>query len=525
MRRSRQVYWKRGLALTAAMAFVALMGTAPAAHAATPDCSGFTVNQTVSSSGNPADDADPWDSGWKVQVQGSMPGTSCQIALPITDSNGQPVNWTSGVYPFESGAGQMVVEGGVATFTIDEAYAVTHPAPYDVSGWIAFGVTRTKQERTEGTDLSINLPGVSKPIELVYGDCPNCHAMPEYSHKWSNIDVATKRVTSEIRVGTKEFQANPTQDNWVVKDTFGTPQTCVSAELRYYTQATGDDPHWIRSVTCDEAMNGTALGDIDPSRTYGLLVVSTAHNPGNQTDTGTIMANNKLVKTVTAEAVWNDGGADGSGGDVVYPTATPRQEPYNEEVKVPVTKTVHNTVLVQVDEYLPYNKKGAWLNGKKFKANTPLSPTQLKNRMSLDDDNKLTYREDGPNSSYGANGSLWPTSNVKFITVSSDEIERYGSWSAVVKAKTGWTPTGNQTSTMAGQSVVKGWVLGEGANKDHPWGTGRNVAQTDLDVAQPRPSVTTTFETRTVTKSRTVTDWVCPNGTKVPSETTACPAS
>lgn len=292
--------------------------SSPAAtSSATQACTGFTSqNVTVT---------DPWDTRIQIQVRGTMPDTSCVIALPRDARGSTGLDWAEGVWVFPSGAGEMRVADGRAEFVIYPEYAATHIAPFSVSGELAVGVERHLESRIAGDDVAIELPGVSVPIVLAYAECPECGAMPRESVKWATADINSGLVWSEVRLGADLIAAHPTVRVWTLSDRLTSPQQCRQAGLRIMREATGSQDEIVQAISCDDLT--VTIENPEPDATYGLVLETHAlKQDGPASDVGMIQGDGRVLEVFEVSAAWSDGGADGS-GTTPSPTPAPTPDP------------------------------------------------------------------------------------------------------------------------------------------------------------------------------------------------------
>lgn len=108
----------------------------------------------------------------------------------------------------------------------------------------------------------------------------------------------------------------------------------------------------------------------------------------------------------------------------------------------------------------------------------PRTAAQARIVASLDDDRRLTYREDR---------ALWGASTWQFVTVrvpvNATNAQVMGAVNAATSAKVGdVATTRGVTSARVGRPTTIAWELATGARPTTAaaWGTGRDLAQTFL---------------------------------------------
>lgn len=104
---------------------------------------------------------------------------------------------------------------------------------------------------------------------------------------------------------------------------------------------------------------------------------------------------------------------------------------------------------------------------------TARTSAQARALAALDDDRRLTWREDRP---------FWGSSRFQFVTV---RVLANATAATVIKAVNAQTTAaiGDVTTTerlakaTRGRSYVVAWELGTGASARHPWGPRHDIAQ------------------------------------------------
>lgn len=170
-----------------------------------------------------------------------------------------------------------------------------------------------------------------------------------------------------------------------------------------------------------------------------------------------------------------------SGGGTFVPTREVVTRPVYTTRDVYAAKAVVGSVKVQLDRYAATNRAGTnWVGGKAVYTKAgPLTAAQRAALVALDDDNQLSYREDG---------ALWTASTHKTITVTSSDVAKYGSFSAAIAGIGGWgAPVANLSVAAPRTSYLKAWVLAPKASVAAPWGADRTLAQHDYDAAGQTP--------------------------------------
>ncbi|MDO5696809.1 MAG: hypothetical protein Q4G51_02425 [Dermatophilus congolensis] len=512
---------------SAGMALGGVTGISTAAQAApvvaavvAPSC----LEVTPTSMSGKVDDVEGFP---RVSFVGALangtPEGSC-VKIPVhVDLDPLALGAYSAKDPDGNTVGTMIVERKVITFLFDHSYTGDR-TNITFNGAVTFGVTT--HYGAEGMPYSFDwlLPGdTSTPVTFgVAGRLPAGTANAS-SGKFARITPNEQQVVSGVTLGTELSRTIPAGSKVVISDELGDGQKCNNGTLS--NQLTGAKT----SVTCEnDRFISAEIPDFVPGMSFRLQVYAdiTDRSLVEYEDTGKIHAAGEELKSWTKAAKWASGtaGVTGelpTGGDStdstpsgepstppvvppppgpvvvpapVAPVPTPREtvsvpapkpapapapapepapapapEPVPAPKPVPVKesiprptvkpspasrpKTVSRTF--QVDRYTPRTHAAARVVGR------------------LDDDRRLTYREDKP---------LWGMSKWEIVTIQVPADATTAQVMQALNKATGKVGDVRTTSRLGsikrGQSVTMAWELGRGATASAPWGPRGKVAQT-----------------------------------------------
>lgn len=444
-------------------------------------------------------------------------------SYPALDSDGEKV-------------GTMVIEAGGITFLFDHEFTSKH-TNVTFFGEATVGVKTHYGATYSGYTLKWDMPGkASTPVTIEVPSCPSCSQKDRiWGGKFAVITQDQKNVVSGVTLGNVESAALTGENITVVlSDTLHAGQKCshgylvdmyapqnqtlincrddsyieatinnltpgASYRLQVYAEITDDKQpsfkdtgritvngalksEWIREAKWASALAGGAgvvpVTDNGSEKDHVIVPVpdpttpAPAPGPGpvvpapvapvpTPRETVSVPAPKPEPVPASAPAPAPELAPAPQPAPAPAPAPAPKPVPVKESIPRPTVKpspasrpkTVSRTF--QVDRYTPRTHAAARVVGR------------------LDDDRRLTYREDKP---------LWGMSKWEIVTIQVPADATTAQVMQALNKATGKVGDVRTTSRLGsikrGQSVTMAWELGRGATASAPWGPRGKVAQT-----------------------------------------------